>query len=61
MSEPNESLYIDFKRLEDGALNEYGEIALNKHSAIVTRGHDFPGAQVGTQTATSKRRRFNDL
>jgi len=42
----HEALYVKFKSLPDGALNEDGEPALNKYSSIVTRGHDYPGAQV---------------
>jgi dihydroxy-acid dehydratase len=42
----HEASYIEFKSLPDGALNEDGEPALNKYSSIITRGHDYPGAQV---------------
>ena len=42
----HEALYIKFKSLPDGALNEDGKPALNKYSSIITRGHDSPGAQV---------------
>jgi hypothetical protein len=49
--EPQEARYIQFKCLPDGAIGEDGKPALNKYSAIITAGHDFPGAQVRTAAA----------
>jgi dihydroxy-acid dehydratase len=37
--------YITFDSLPDDAVYADGTPALNKHSAIITRGHDFPGAR----------------
>jgi hypothetical protein len=54
MSAPSDPKYIDFPKLEDGALNEFGEPALNKYSGVITRKHDFPGAQVCPQTSFLK-------
>lgn len=42
-----EAKYIDFPSLPDDAKHEDGSQALNRHSTTITRGHDFPGAQVG--------------
>jgi len=46
----SEARYLDFKCLPEGSLNEDGELALNRYSACMTRGHDFPGAQVRFRT-----------
>lgn len=43
--EPEEPRFLNFPHLPDDAKYENGEPALNKYSAILTRGHDFPGAQ----------------
>ncbi|RJE20737.1 Dihydroxy-acid dehydratase [Aspergillus sclerotialis] len=40
-----EAKYIDFPSLPADAKHEDGTPALNRHSATITRGHDFPGAQ----------------
>ncbi|KAI9816691.1 MAG: hypothetical protein M1832_004979 [Thelocarpon impressellum] len=36
--------YLSFPSLPEGSTWD-GKLALNRHSAIMTRGHDFPGAQ----------------
>lgn len=41
-----EARYIDFPSLPDDAKHEDGSPALNRYSTTITRGHDFPGAQV---------------
>lgn len=41
-----EPRYVRFHHLEDGAVNEDGALRLNKFSSTLTRGHNFPGAQV---------------
>jgi dihydroxy-acid dehydratase len=41
--------YLDFPHLPDSATRD-GKLALNKYSAIVTSGHDFPGAKVSLPT-----------
>lgn len=38
--------YINFPSLPDDAKHEDGSPALNRYSTTITRGHDFPGAQV---------------
>jgi len=42
---PEKPKYIDFPVLEHGTTYD-GKLALNRWSGILTRGHDFPGAQV---------------
>lgn len=42
--------YIDFPSLPDDAKHADGSQALNRHSTTITRGHDFPGAQVWVPT-----------
>lgn len=42
----SEAKYIDFPCLPPDAKHEDGTPALNRYSATMTRGHDFPGAQV---------------
>ena len=41
-----EAKYIDFHSLPDDAKHEDGSPALNRYSSTITRGHDFPAAQV---------------
>ena len=43
-----EAGYIQFPSLPDDAKHEDGTLALNRYSSTITRGHDFPGAKVGT-------------
>ncbi|KAF1990371.1 dihydroxy-acid dehydratase [Aulographum hederae CBS 113979] len=43
-SEPVEPRFLDFKCLPDDAMRD-GKPVLNKHSTVITRGHDFPGAK----------------
>jgi dihydroxy-acid dehydratase len=45
--EPEEPRFLSFPHLPDDAKHPDGKPALNKYSTIVTRGHEFPGAQVG--------------
>lgn len=42
---PEEPRYLDFPRLADDATRD-GKPVLNKYSAVLTKDHDFPGAQV---------------
>ncbi|KAF2404087.1 putative mitochondrial dihydroxy acid dehydratase [Trichodelitschia bisporula] len=42
---PGPVRYLHFDSLPDDAKDSQGRPALNRHSAIITRGHDFPGAQ----------------
>lgn len=42
--EPEEPRFLNFPRTPDGATRD-GKPVLNKYSTIVTKGHDFPGAQ----------------
>ena len=44
--EPEEPRFLNFPCLPDDAKDANGKPALNKYSSTVTRGHDFPGAQV---------------
>jgi dihydroxy-acid dehydratase len=44
--QPEEPRYLNFPSLPDDAKYPDGKPALNKYSSTVTRGHDFPGAQV---------------
>jgi dihydroxy-acid dehydratase len=37
--------YVEFPYLPHGTTRD-GELVLNRYSTILTRGHDFPGAQV---------------
>ena len=37
--------FLDFPHLPDGATKD-GKPRLNRYSSTITRGHDFPGAQV---------------
>lgn len=39
--------YVDFPPLPADAKNEDGSPRLNRYSATITSGHDFPAAQVG--------------
>lgn len=45
--EPEEPRFLDFPHLPEDAKYPDGKPALNKYSSTVTRGHEFPGAQVG--------------
>jgi dihydroxy-acid dehydratase len=45
---PEEPRFLNFPHLPDDAKYPDGKPALNKHSSTVTRGHEFPGAQVGS-------------
>jgi hypothetical protein len=42
---PEAPRYINFPSLEHGTLRD-GSPALNRWSSTLTKGHDFPGAQV---------------
>lgn len=42
---PEVPRFLDFPCLPDGTIRD-GKLVLNKYSSTVTRGHDFPGAQV---------------
>jgi hypothetical protein len=44
--EPEEARFLSFPSLPDDAKDADGKPRLNKYSATITRGHDFPGAQV---------------
>jgi dihydroxy-acid dehydratase len=44
--EPEEPRFLNFPSLPDDAKDAEGKLRLNKYSATITRGHDFPGAQV---------------
>lgn len=44
-TERGEPKYLDFKHAPDGAMRD-GKPLLNRYSTILTREHDFPGAQV---------------
>lgn len=44
-NEPEEPRYLSFPHLPDDATTADGKPLLNKYSTIITRGHDFPGAQ----------------
>lgn len=41
-----EDKYIDFAPVPHGAKHEDGTPVLNRYSTFITKGHDFPGAQV---------------
>lgn len=41
-----EARYIEFPSLPADAKHEDGTPALNRYSANITKGHEFPGAQV---------------
>ena len=43
--EPEEPRYIEFPHLPAGATRD-GKKALNKFSSTLTKGHDYPAAQV---------------
>ena len=43
-----EAKYIEFPCLPEGTKHEDGTLALNRYSSTITRGHDFPGAKVGS-------------
>ena len=43
--EPEKPRFLDFPHLPDDATQD-GKPRLNKYSSIITRDHDFPGAQV---------------
>jgi hypothetical protein len=45
-SEPEAPRFLNFPCLPDDAKDADGKPRLNKYSATITRGHDFPGAQV---------------
>ena len=42
---PAEEKFLEFPSLPDDATRD-GKPALNKYSQFITKGHDFPGAQV---------------
>lgn len=46
--------FLSFPHLPDDALRD-GEPALNKYSTTITKGHDFPGAQVLNSCALCER------
>ncbi|TVY20132.1 putative mitochondrial dihydroxy-acid dehydratase [Lachnellula arida] len=48
---PDKPRYLDFPCLEPGTIAADGKQALNRWSTTITRGHDFPGAQILTQKA----------
>ena len=43
--EPEEARFLDFPHLQASTFQD-GRLRLNKYSSNLTRGHDFPGAQV---------------
>lgn len=43
--EPEEPRFLDFPHLPPSTTQD-GRLRLNKYSSNMTRGHDFPGAQV---------------
>jgi len=45
-SEPEEPRFLTFPHLPDDAITADGKSRLNKYSSIITKDHDFPGAQV---------------
>jgi dihydroxy-acid dehydratase len=46
MSEKEVPRYLNFKHAPEGATHANGKQMLNRFSTILTREHDFPGAQV---------------
>lgn len=44
-TQPEEPRFLDFACVPDGEMRD-GKPILNKYSSILTRDHDFPGAQV---------------
>lgn len=42
---PEEARFLDFPHLKHGTQRD-GKLVLNLYSQKLTRGHDFPGAQV---------------
>lgn len=42
---PEEARYIDFPAIPHGTMRN-GKLVLNRWSAVLTKDHDFPGAQV---------------
>ena len=42
----DEEQYLDFSPVPHGTKHEDGTPVLNRYSTNLTRGHDFPGAQV---------------
>lgn len=46
--EPEEPRFLNFPHLPEDAKYADGKPAMNKYSSTVTRGHEFPGAQVGS-------------
>ena len=54
-NDPEEARFLDFPHLPDDAIYD-GKSQLNKYSAIITRGHDFPGAKVRGHRWHSARR-----
>ena len=50
-----EARLLYFPRLPDGATHD-GKPALNRFSGVMTRGHDFPGAQVCSKALLPGRR-----
>lgn len=42
---PEEPRYLNFKKLAEGAKSANGQPALNRYSAAITNGHNFPGAK----------------
>lgn len=51
--ESEEPRFLEFPHLSDGATRD-GKPRLNKYSSTITKGHDFPGAQVGPSLLTEK-------
>lgn len=45
-SQQQQQQYIQFPEVPHGTLGEDGLLMLNRFSSHVTKGHDFPGAQV---------------
>lgn len=45
-TEVSKPSYIEFAEVPFGTIGEDGKPMLNRFSAELTRGHDFPGAQV---------------
>lgn len=43
--EVEEPRFLDFPHLPNGIIRD-GKLSLNRYSSIITKDHDFPGAQV---------------
>jgi dihydroxy-acid dehydratase len=57
---PEEPRYINFPSIEHGTVRD-GAPVLNRWSATITKGHDFPGAQVRTVFPSGIQKKTADL